>query len=675
MNILPVCFLYTQDADLARRVCAGLALVMTVKHVDDPACLESMLQPVDPTVLIFDLCGEQAQPLLGRVISQFPETVTIALGMARSDPALAVLQMGLFSVEEDDLDGRRLQSLVTQAHALRLLLQERRMLRQRLASAVTDPASRPPQERTIASRRPFARVFRHFGSVQSVLENVLESVTEFAKVTRAGLFTVGRDENVYRLRAAVKCLPIADAPIVPQEAPLARWLHLNAHLISRETLTRVTDPAEYLLLRQSLDALGAEVIIPLHGRERLIGWLFFGHHATGLPFDPAELEELALLADDLSLTIENALLYEEVAVQKTLAETVLHSIPVGIVAVDAENTVHWFNQTACRILEVPSESVLHQPAHRLDSRVADLLARCLKGESMPDPHEWIHPANLRILSTLARRLTNGEECLGAVAIIHDVTDERRMRKKQDQMERAAFWMELAAAISHEVRNPLVAISTFAQLLPERYRDEEFRNQFSELASREIHRLDSMVDQINAFANPPELMFEDADLAAILDDAVAAAGKQADARRVRIERSVEAALPLVRGDRLALTGCFVHLVRNAFEALVKTPVPVLRVRATLNDGGRAGKTIRVRIEDNGIGIPDDIRDKVFSPFCSTKARGIGLGLPIVQRTVADHNGSISIDTGNRGTIVTVTLPALDVSKSDDDGSDDETRAGG
>ena len=185
----------------------------------------------------------------------------------------------------------------------------------------------------------------------------------------------------------------------------------------------------------------------------------------------------------------------------------------------------------------------------------------------------------------------------------------------------------------------------------------------------------MVDQINAFANPPELMFEDADLAAILDDAVAAAGKQADARRVRIERSVEAALPLVRGDRLALTGCFVHLVRNAFEALVKTPVPVLRVRATLNDGGRAGKTIRVRIEDNGIGIPDDIRDKVFSPFCSTKARGIGLGLPIVQRTVADHNGSISIDTGNRGTIVTVTLPALDVSKSDDDGSDDETRAGG
>ena len=149
MNMLPVCVLYTQDAALVRRVIGGLALLAEVRHIDEASRLETTLQPLDPALLIFDLCGDNAQTVLTRLVGSFPETVIVALGLARSEPALAAEQMGLFAVEDYGLDGRRLQRVVLQAHACRNLLQERRMLREKLAmpSAGGEFLPRPPSVR------------------------------------------------------------------------------------------------------------------------------------------------------------------------------------------------------------------------------------------------------------------------------------------------------------------------------------------------------------------------------------------------------------------------------------------------------------------------------------------------------------------------------------------------
>src|SRR6202040_2083243 len=101
-----------------------------------------------------------------------------------------------------------------------------------------------------------------------------------------------------------------------------------------------------LIMRRALDAFGAEVIVPLYARGRIIGWLFFGERITGQPFEYRDLEGLMTLAEHVSTVLENALLYEEVALQKTLAETLLKSIPPGIVAIDEDGIIRWFNPPA-----------------------------------------------------------------------------------------------------------------------------------------------------------------------------------------------------------------------------------------------------------------------------------------------------------------------------------------
>src|SRR5260370_13842483 len=103
-----------------------------------------------------------------------------------------------------------------------------------------------------------------------------------------------------------------------------------------------------------------------------------------------------------------------------------------------------------------------------------------------------------------RRLLDHRAPLGAVAVIHDLTAEENLRQKQDLVDRAAFWTDLAASMSHEIRNPLVAIKTFAQLLPERFDDPEFRKNFNQSVVQEIDLLDKISTQIHAFTHPLEV---------------------------------------------------------------------------------------------------------------------------------------------------------------------------
>ena len=165
-----------------------------------------------------------------------------------------------------------------------------------------------------------------------------------------------RQGDRYRLRAGLRCLPETSEIEYGERDALVRWFELHAHLICRGNLAQTPDQTQRTLMRRALDTFGAEVIVPLHARGSIIGWLFFGHRVTGQPFDYNDLEGLMFLAEHVSTVLENALLYEEVTLQKTLAETLLKSIPPGIVATDEEAIIRWFNPTAERILGIPAPS-------------------------------------------------------------------------------------------------------------------------------------------------------------------------------------------------------------------------------------------------------------------------------------------------------------------------------
>jgi PAS domain S-box-containing protein len=656
----PVCILYTQDADLARRAKAFLRVLAQVRHVTEPDRLDAVLQQAGPAVLLLDLRAKDARDLLGQIQKEWPEVLITALGTLRSEPLREAEQAGIYATEDLQLDRRRFQALVSRAFDHLRILQENRDLRDQ-SSLV--PLSEPPRRvdpmpERYAPSMPlmrFPRVFRRFDNVEALLASVVEGVADAASVTRVGIFSRIRQSDRYRLRAGLRCLPETYDVEYGERDPLVRWFELHAHLIARANLAQASDPTQKTLMRRALDTFGAEVIVPLHARGRILGWLFFGHRMTGQRFEYADLENLMMLAEHVSTVLENALLYEEISLQKTLAETLLKSIPPGIVATDEDAVIRWFNPTAEQILGIPAAEVLNRPAEAAGSRLATMLRETLDAKTNLPVQHWTDANTRRSLAVETRRLLDHKTPLGAVAVVQDLTAEDTLRQKQDLLDRAAFWTDLAASMSHEVRNPLVAIKTFAQLLPERFDDADFRKDFNQIVVQEIDRLDKIVTQINDFAHPPELVMKAFDVGASVKKAVEVARTRFGTNGTPIDISLPNDLPPVLGDEAALTEAFAHLVANAAEATTGQNKPRISLAAKPVREGNAASGVVVTIQDNGKGISPDLKDKVFSPFCTTKARGMGLGLPIVKRTIFDHNGRVDIDSNPHGTAVSVMLP--------------------
>jgi len=647
--------LYSRDPFLVRRVSAFLRELADLQIVQSAGEMERAVVHGSPSVLLIDLRDRESRFLLEQAAAMQDAHVCLVFGVTGSEPMREAESMGIFAAEDINTDRQHLFAQVSRAIDHLKLREENRILRTTPSPAAAPPAAAPAPR--LASRMPlphFSRAFRHFEDVDALLDGIVDSIATSMMVSRAGVFARSRSQGPYRLRAGLRCLAESERLEYDERSPLVHWLEIHAHLVSRSNLAHVEDTAERLMLRQALDALGAEIILPFHARGKIIGWLFVGHRATGLPFDHGDLEDLLVVAEHSATALENALLHEEVALQKTLAETLLQSMPTGIVAIDTEGRVQWFNYAGARILGRAPEDVLRQPVEQLGTQIADILRRTLKTGDQPQ-RAWVEARTHLSVSAESRRLMDGVQCLGAVVLIQDRTAEKLLREKEEHAERAVFWAELAASMSHEVRNPLVAIKTFAQLLPERYEDPEFRSSFSELVSKEVDRLNRIIEQINDFAHPPKLDLKPVDLNKLLKKAIDLAGKRVERNGVRLESSLDRPLPEVQGDESALTECFTHLITNAVEATRQKSNGQVSVSVAADQNSNGHGLVTVRIRDNGSGIPAEIREKVFSPFCTTKARGMGLGLPIARRTVVDHNGQVEIRTNEKGTEVMVSLP--------------------
>jgi signal transduction histidine kinase len=660
MKTMPSCILYSRDEELTGRLIRIASSIAAVQPIETQAGLEQWFAQFGTTILLADLRAPNCLEVLSEIKSSWPMTVIVVMGADRSDPMLTAEWLNPFATTGLEPDRREFQALLKHAIECFALRQKSHLLEDELAklNARQTETKPPPRPLFSAPLQNFSKAQKNFDNIDALFDSVVEGLMATARVSRAGIFIKPDHEDQYVFRAGMRCLPATENLAIHYGSPFVRWLEMNTHLVSRQTLENINDPEERAMLKHMLDSLGAEIITPLYATNRIQGWIFIGQRATGIPFNVADLEDLTGLADHISTTLEKALQYEETALQKALAETLLHSIPFGIIACDENATIRWFNSTAREILQTKEESILGQRAESLSSQIADMLRRALGDQEIRDSREWTDPRTKRTLSAETRRLMDeGGTCVGAMVMLRDATGEKLLQEKEEQLERAAFWSELAASMSHEIRNPLVAIKTFSQLLPERYDDPDFRAEFSGQVVAEVDKLNQIIDKINGFAELPHPVFKSLDIRKPIEHAVTRIQSELDHGNLNIHLSADDSALRINGDAALMEECVYHLLKNAAENLDNKKGSRINVSVKSRDPQNGPAKVFVTITDNGSGIDESVRDKVFSPFITIKARGLGLGLPIAKRAVIDHNGQLDIETSKGGTSITITLPAL------------------
>ncbi len=250
-----------------------------------------------------------------------------------------------------------------------------------------------------------------------------------------------------------------------------------------------------------------------------------------------------------------------------------------------------------------------------------------------------------------------EEQLRAVLVfVIDNSENEQIRTHTQQLENQAELGEITAMFAHEIRNPINNISTGIQLLASRMSEEDPNQEVISKIQSDCTRLDHLMKSVLAFSRPMEHRFEPVDIGILLV-------RLMDRYRPRMARlnivpfiQVEENCPKSIGDARALERVFINLINNAIDAMNKSG-GTLAIKVCVNHAVIYHTQIEVAVSDNGPGIPDDVREKLFEPFVTSKQKGTGLGLAITKRIVTAHQGSIEVNTFPGGTVFHVYLPAI------------------
>jgi PAS domain S-box-containing protein len=455
-------------------------------------------------------------------------------------------------------------------------------------------------------------------------------------------------------------------PIVPrphealtQAAPLVRELRSGPGALLAEDLARRTPTPEVAAVADDLTAWHAETAVPVQSDGELIAIVLAGPKLSGDPFFGEDLDLLETLASQLAIGLKNAQLYHEVVSIKEYNERILAHMDSGVIAVREDGVVTTFNPAAQRITGLPAAEVIGRAVEALDPVLQDILKDSLAGLQDAETEITVaHPDGrpLPLLTHTSALHDRNGHIRGAIAVFNDHSRLKALEEDKRRADRLAAIGALATGVAHEIRNPLVAIKTFAELLPERVDDQEFRSTFAKVAAKEVHRIEALLGRLRALAVPAVARLHPLDVAVPIVETLDLLRGEADRRHVRVVTDVETDLPAVLGEPDQLKQLFLNLFLNGFEAMATGGTLSVTVRADRERQGRG--IVTVRVTDTGSGIPREDLPRVFEPFFTTKTHGTGLGLAICRGIADAHRAALWAEAGlgGVGTAFVLQLPA-------------------
>ncbi len=356
---------------------------------------------------------------------------------------------------------------------------------------------------------------------------------------------------------------------------------------------------------------------------------------------------------------------QRLARERSFLETLFNTIEDGVLVVDEQGRVLYFNQAVTRLLGLqPGVEGQHVTRFLPELDWAELSRFDRQGGGHVARHEfevdYPRPRFLRLYSAPLDGEATGSS--GVALILHDATETRQKTYEAIESERVQALTLLAASVAHEIGNPLNALHIHLQLMERELKkagrapgsrsstpDLRRLEQYLDVAKGEINRLDYIITQFLQAIRPVAPQLKPASVNDVVEKTLDLLQPELGNRGLTVKTKFARRLPAAPLDATQIQQVLVNLIKNAMQAMTKGGTLTLQT-------GEGADGVWVSVADTGGGIPEEQINRIFEPFFTTKKRGTGLGLMIVQRIVRAHGGRIELEShAGRGTTFRVWLP--------------------
>lgn len=485
----------------------------------------------------------------------------------------------------------------------------------------------------------FSRAFVSALEPSRALDAFLNAVSDLVRPARSGVFLRNTETSGFTLAASRRLTAPPDATIA-FNSRLAQWL------------TREGRPASIALVPSDVAAevtrFSAVLALPLIADGHLLGFLVLGPPVVRDAYADSDLEVLFELGMHLALALRAAEFHHELQDQKRLAESVLTHMASGIVTLGRDERILAVNHRAAEILGVDAEKVRGAGIRALPSPLGDLLVAALNSAStrqelqIPGTSTWVAIAAVPVPGDGAPR--------AAVLTLEDITAQRALAERRRASEQMQLLNAIVSRVADEIKNPLVSVRIFSELLPDRYDDADFRKEFRAVVGRDVQRLVRVLGTLTALAAPSDPSPHPLDLNAVVEEvAREAAGQLAfDAVQVNVETSDKPVA--VAADRGQLTYALTMLVDFLAS---HSPAGTRNIKLSVNRGD--SEHIIVKLESPTAAVPTEQLYALFDPLEMVHQGLRDVGPAVASRIADAFGGSLRCDQERSAIVFRLSLP--------------------
>ena len=328
---------------------------------------------------------------------------------------------------------------------------------------------------------------------------------------------------------------------------------------------------------------------------------------------------------------------------------IVQSLNSGLMTIDQDGVIVFINHAACSIAQIKEQDALGRRLGAIFPAVEEALHTLefhAEGQEVLErrleSHTLTPTGQLKYLGfSVSPLLDQAHQAAGRIIIFQDLTTIKALEQEAKHAEHMAAIGQLAAAIAHEIRNPLASISGSVEMLRDMLNPQEDEAALMGIVIQEVDRLNDLITRFLEYSRPQQLRPERLELGPVIDDVVELFGHKFSQRKLQVLVNVQDVGPF-EFDQESIRQVLWNLLNNAAEAMEGLPQEAWPGQVAIEVTQRGRDQIVVSVEDQGSGVDEKLREKVFEPFFTTKTQGTGLGLATMYRIVAAHGGQIHVE---------------------------------